>query len=101
MESVSLPPRPLRPSSLERFVEVRERLLSRGARDERVINFGDHPNLLATDPEGGMLEVVVESEPDADLPSQSRRPAHDREGREHAARRHQNIWTGLGAAAKC
>lgn len=44
---------------LEEFVAVRERLLARGACAEDVIDFGFHVSLLATDPDGGMVEVLV------------------------------------------
>jgi catechol 2,3-dioxygenase-like lactoylglutathione lyase family enzyme len=44
---------------LEEFVAVRERLLTRGACAEDVIDFGIHVSLLATDPDGGMVEVLV------------------------------------------
>lgn len=38
---------------------VRERLLARGASDGRVLDFGDHVSVLATDPDGHMVEVLV------------------------------------------
>ncbi len=44
---------------LEEFVAVRERLLARGACGEDVIDFGIHVSLLASDPDGGMVEVLV------------------------------------------
>jgi len=44
---------------LEEFSAVRERLLARGACGEDVIDFGIHVSLLATDPDGGMVEVLV------------------------------------------
>ncbi|MGI8781187.1 MAG: VOC family protein [Solirubrobacteraceae bacterium] len=51
----------LEASDLEQFVTIRDRLLARGACDERVIDFGvgAHVSLLATDPDGGMLELLV------------------------------------------
>jgi catechol 2,3-dioxygenase-like lactoylglutathione lyase family enzyme len=46
-------------SDLEEFVAVRDRLLARGACGEEVIDFGLHVSLLATDPDGGMVEVML------------------------------------------
>jgi catechol 2,3-dioxygenase-like lactoylglutathione lyase family enzyme len=53
---------------LDDFVAVRERLLARGACSEEVIDFGLHVSLLATDPDGGMVEVLVPEEGRADPP---------------------------------
>ncbi|WP_028068166.1 VOC family protein [Solirubrobacter soli] len=44
---------------LDDFIAVRDRLLARGACGEDVIDFGLHVSLLATDPDGGMVEVLV------------------------------------------
>src|SRR5262245_42013568 len=51
----------LEAGDLDEFVAVRERLRARGACEEEVIDFGvgAHVSLLATDPDGGMLEVLV------------------------------------------
>ena len=51
----------LQASDLAEFVAIRDRLLARGACDERVIDFGvgDHVSMLATDPDGGMLEILL------------------------------------------
>ena len=51
----------LEAEDLDEFVDIRDRLLARGACDEQVIDFGvgAHVSLLATDPDGGMLEVLV------------------------------------------
>jgi hypothetical protein len=53
---------------LDEFVAVRERLLARGACGEEVIDFGMHVSLLATDPDGGMVEVLVPPGAHAELP---------------------------------
>ena len=53
---------------LDDFVAVRERLLARGACGEEVIDFGLHVSLLATDPDGGMVEVLVPPGARAELP---------------------------------
>jgi len=53
---------------LDDFVAVRERLLARGACGEEVIDFGMHVSLLATDPDGGMVEVLVPPGAHAELP---------------------------------
>ena len=60
----------LEAGDLDEFVGVRDRLLARGACDEQVIDFGvgAHLSLLATDPDGGMLEVLVAIEDRASLP---------------------------------
>jgi catechol 2,3-dioxygenase-like lactoylglutathione lyase family enzyme len=50
------------------FVAVRERLLARGACGEDVIDFGVHVSLLATDPDGGMVEVLVPAGAGDELP---------------------------------
>ncbi|HEY6888489.1 MAG TPA: VOC family protein [Solirubrobacter sp.] len=49
----------LQAADLAQFVSVRDRLRARGACDERVIDFGEHLSVIATDPDGGMLEVLV------------------------------------------
>ena len=53
---------------LDDFVAVRERLLARGACGEEVIDFGLHVSLLATDPDGGMVEVLVPADAREHLP---------------------------------
>jgi catechol 2,3-dioxygenase-like lactoylglutathione lyase family enzyme len=53
---------------LEQFVTVRDRLLARGACGEEVIDFGVHVSLLATDPDGGMVEILVPAEARDALP---------------------------------
>jgi catechol 2,3-dioxygenase-like lactoylglutathione lyase family enzyme len=53
---------------LDDFVAVRERLLARGACGEDVIDFGLHVSLLATDPDGGMVEVLVPADAGDELP---------------------------------
>jgi catechol 2,3-dioxygenase-like lactoylglutathione lyase family enzyme len=60
----------LEAGDLDEFVTVRDRLLAHGACDEQVIDFGvgAHVSLLATDPDGGMLEVLVAVEDRATLP---------------------------------
>jgi catechol 2,3-dioxygenase-like lactoylglutathione lyase family enzyme len=60
----------LEAEDLEEFVAARNRLLSLGACDERVIDFGvgAHVSLLATDPDGGMLELLVAVDSEAELP---------------------------------
>lgn len=48
-------------SDLEEFIAIRNRLLARGACDERVVDFGvgAHISVIASDPDGGMLELVL------------------------------------------
>lgn len=60
----------LEAEDLDEFVAARNRLLSLGACDERVIDFGvgAHVSLLATDPDGGMVELLVAVDPEAELP---------------------------------
>ena len=60
----------LQASDLDEFVAVRSRLLARGACHEEVIDFGvgAHVSVLATDPDGGMLEVLVAVEDREALP---------------------------------
>jgi catechol 2,3-dioxygenase-like lactoylglutathione lyase family enzyme len=53
---------------LDEFVTVRDRLRARGACGEDVIDFGMHVSLLATDPDGGMLEVMLPPEAGDTLP---------------------------------
>lgn len=49
---------------VERFAVVRERLVTRGASDGRVLDFGDHVSVLSTDPDGHLVEVLlVKGEP--------------------------------------
>jgi hypothetical protein len=56
-------------SSLDEFVTIRQRLVDRQASDGRVQDFGMHASLLATDPDGGMLEVMLPPQIDrASLP---------------------------------
>lgn len=54
-------------SSLEEFVAVRQRLVDRGASDGRVEDFGMHVSVLATDPDGGMLDVMLPTQVDRGL----------------------------------
>ena len=60
----------LEAADLDEFVTVRDRLLARGDCDVQVIDFGvgAHISLLATDPDGGMLEVLVAVDDRASLP---------------------------------
>lgn len=60
----------LQASDLEEFVAIRNRLLARGACDERVIDFGvgAHISLLASDPDGAMIELLVAVEERDALP---------------------------------
>lgn len=60
----------LQASDLDEFVKVRERLLARGACDERVIDFGvgEHVSVLATDPDDGMLELLLATDERDELP---------------------------------
>jgi catechol 2,3-dioxygenase-like lactoylglutathione lyase family enzyme len=46
-------------TDLDEFVAVRDRLLAREACGEEVTDFGMHVSLLATDPDGGMVEVML------------------------------------------
>jgi catechol 2,3-dioxygenase-like lactoylglutathione lyase family enzyme len=58
----------LQAGDLAEFVAIRDRLLARGACDSRVIDFGEHLSVLATDPDGGMVELLVETADRIDLP---------------------------------
>jgi hypothetical protein len=49
----------LQAGDLGEFVAIRDRLLARGACDSRVVDFGEHLSVLATDPDGGMVELLV------------------------------------------
>ena len=51
----------LQATDLEEFIAIRNRLLAGGACDERVVDFGvgEHVSVIATDPDGGMLELVL------------------------------------------
>ncbi len=60
----------LEASDVAEFAAIRTRLVARGACDGQVIDFrvGAHVSLLATDPDGAMLEVVVAVEDRSALP---------------------------------
>ena len=60
----------LEAGDLDEFVAVRDKLVARGACDGQVIDFGvgAHLSLLATDPDGGMLEVLVAVDDRSALP---------------------------------
>jgi catechol 2,3-dioxygenase-like lactoylglutathione lyase family enzyme len=58
----------LQAANLAEFVAIRNRLLARGGCDSRVIDFGEHLSVLATDPDGGMVELLVEITDRNDLP---------------------------------
>jgi hypothetical protein len=60
----------LEAEDLEEFLMRRERLIARGACDERIFDFGvgPHVSLLADDPDGGMLELLVAVSPGTELP---------------------------------
>jgi catechol 2,3-dioxygenase-like lactoylglutathione lyase family enzyme len=55
----------LQASDLGEFVAIRDRLLARGACDERVIDFGvgAHVSVLAADPDGGIIEILLATRP--------------------------------------
>jgi catechol 2,3-dioxygenase-like lactoylglutathione lyase family enzyme len=60
----------LEAEDLDAFLRLRERLIARGACDERIFDFGvgPHVSLLADDPDGGMLELLVAVSPGTELP---------------------------------
>lgn len=45
------------------FLAIRERLMSAGACDETVLDFGEHVSITANDPDGGMVEVLCIPQP--------------------------------------
>ena len=59
-------------SDVPEFVAIRDVLLARGACSEEVVDFGEHVSLMATDPDGGMLEVLVANDGALPFPVVSR-----------------------------
>lgn len=58
----------LQASDLDEFATIRDRLLARGACDAEVIDFGEHLSVIATDPDGGMIELLVQTDQRDRLP---------------------------------
>lgn len=58
----------LEADTLPEFSRIRGRLHDRNASDGAVIHFGTHVSLLASDPDGGMIEVLCAVEDGQALP---------------------------------
>ncbi|HEV7773792.1 MAG TPA: VOC family protein [Conexibacter sp.] len=58
----------LRAEDIDEFAAARDRLLTLGACSEQVIDFGERLSPLATDPDGGMVELLVQTRERSALP---------------------------------